>query len=104
MEIRSERHAENVIAYIFGEVDHHNAKYARDQLDKIIDEEQPASFGLDLRGVSFCDSSGLGLVMGRMRKCLSIGCSIVILNPSPAAEKILEIAGMDKILKIERGI
>jgi len=103
MEIKTEKRAENVIAYICGEVDHHNAKQAREQLDRIIEEERPTAFGLDLGGVSFCDSSGLGLVMGRMRKCLSVGCSITILNPSPAALKILEIAGMDKILKIERG-
>ncbi len=104
MDIRTEKSGDNLIAYISGEIDHHNAKQAREQLDKIIDLEQPTAFGLDLSGVSFCDSSGLGLVMGRMRKCLSVGCSITILNPSPAAKKILEIAGMDKILKIERGI
>jgi len=102
MEIRSERRGEEAIAYIYGEVDHHNAKEAREQLDRIIDDEQPARFGLDLSGVTFCDSSGLGLVMGRMRKCLSVGSTMVVQNPSPAAHKILEIAGMDKIIKIER--
>ncbi len=104
MEIRTEKQKDCLIAYIFGEIDHHNAKYARERIDKLIDEEQPTAFCLDLSGVGFCDSSGLGLVMGRMRKCLSVGCTITILNPSPAAMKILEIAGMDKILKIERGI
>ena len=103
MEIRSEKHGEETVAYICGEVDHHNAKDARDRLDRIIETDQPVRFGLDLSGVTFCDSSGLGLVMGRMRKCTSVGSTIVIRNPSPAAQKILEIAGMDKILMIERG-
>ncbi len=103
MEIRSEKIGDETIAYIHGEVDHHNAKTARESLDKIIESEQPIRFGLDLSGVTFCDSSGLGLVMGRMRKCVSVGSTMVVKNPSAAAHKILEIAGMDKLIKIERG-
>lgn len=103
MEIRSENRGNETIAFIYGEIDHHNAKSAREQLDLIIDREQPVTFGLDLSGVSFCDSSGLGLVMGRMRKCGQVGSAMIVKNPSDAAYKILEIAGMNKILKIERG-
>ncbi len=104
MEIRSEKRGDTTVAFIIGEIDHHNAKSARDKLDCIIESEQPIQFGLDLSGVSFCDSSGLGLVMGRMRKCQTVGSTLVVQNPSAAAYRILEIAGMDKILKIERGI
>ena len=103
MEIKSRNAGDRTIAYIFGEIDHHNAKSAREALDKIIEEQQPITFGLDLSGVSFCDSSGLGLVMGRMRKCSSVVSNMVVLNPSDAAHRILQIAGMDKILKIEVG-
>ncbi len=104
MEISCEKRGDTTIAFIRGEIDHHNAKSAREALDNIIESTQPISFALDLSGVSFCDSSGLGLVMGRMRKCQAAGCSLLIQNPSKAAYRILEIAGMDKILKIERGI
>jgi stage II sporulation protein AA (anti-sigma F factor antagonist) len=104
MEIRSEKAGEEVVAYIHGEVDHHNAKAAREGLDRIIEADRPIRFSLDLSGVTFCDSSGLGLVMGRMRKCASVGSTMVVKNPSAAAYKILEIAGMDKIIKIEGGI
>ena len=103
MEISCENRGKETIAFIRGEIDHHNAKSAREQLDKIIDREQPITFGLDLSGVTFCDSSGLGLVMGRSRKCSAVGSTMVIRNPSAAAFKILEIAGMDKLLKIEGG-
>lgn len=103
MEINCEKRGDVTIAYIKGEIDHHNAKTARDALDGIIDNHRPISFALDLSGVSFCDSSGLGLVMGRMRKCQSVGSTLLITNPSKAAYRILEIAGMDKILKIEKG-
>ena len=104
MEISCEKRGDLTVAYIKGEIDHHNAKTARDMLDNIIESTQPIGFSLDLSGVTFCDSSGLGLVMGRMRKCQTVGSTLSIQNPSKAAYRILEIAGMDKILKIERGI
>lgn len=102
MEIRSEKQGDRLTAFLVGEIDHHNAKAARHTLDLLIEREQPSDFGLDLSQVTFCDSSGLGLVMGRMKKCASLGSRMEVCNPSGAAEKILEIAGMDKILKIER--
>lgn len=103
MEIRSEKKGFGTIAYLSGEIDHHNAKFAREELDKIIENDHPSKLRLELSGVTFCDSSGLGLVMGRMKKCNSVGGELIIKNPSNAAMRILEIAGMDKILKIERG-
>lgn len=102
MEIMCKKQGGDTVAYMQGEIDHHNAAYARKALDEIIESEQPVRFGLDLSGVTFCDSSGLGLVMGRMKKCGSVGSVLVIMNPSKAAEKILQIAGMDRILKIEK--
>lgn len=104
MEIKAEKNNEVTVAFVKGEIDHHNARIARERLDEIIATDKPICFGLDLSGVTFCDSSGLGLVMGRMRKCQTLGCNMVVKNPSDAATKILEIAGMDKILRIERGI
>lgn len=102
MEITIEKTQDGALAYLKGEIDHHNAKIAREQLDRFIEDEKPISFGLELSGVGFCDSSGLGLVMGRMRKCQSVGGQLYIQSPSRASMTILEIAGMDKILKIVR--
>jgi len=100
MEIRYKRGDKNSVAYIIGEIDHHNAKAARESIDRKICEYGSECFALDLSGVTFCDSSGLGLVMGRMKKCTECGSELIIANPSPAAYKILKIAGMDKLLKI----
>lgn len=104
MEIGCKTEGNATVAYLVGEIDHHNAVTARVALDEIIEQTRPIRFGIDLSGVSFCDSSGLGLVMGRMRKCQTVGSSMFIRNPSAAAERMLNIAGMDRILKIERGV
>lgn len=87
---------------LLGEIDHHNAKTAREGIDGLIVSKAPTRFYLDLSNITFCDSSGLGLVMGRMKKASEIGATFIVQNPSPAVNRILNIAGMDKLLKIER--
>ena len=103
MDITCKTTPDGVTARLVGEIDQHNAAIARAELDAMIEAHRPQRFGLDLSGVTFCDSSGLGLVMGRMKKCSSEGSTLVVIDPSKEALKILQIAGMDRILKIERG-
>jgi len=85
-----------------GEIDHHNAKQAREEIDALIERNAPKKLYLDLSNITFCNSSGLGLVMGRMKKAAEFGAAFVIRNPSPAVNRILNIAGMDKLVKIEK--
>ncbi len=85
-----------------GEIDHHNAAEVRVRIDRVLETEMPEVFYFNLAGVTFCDSSGLGLVMGRMRKCSQIDAILIVESPSEAVLKILNIAGMDKLIRIER--
>ena len=85
-----------------GEIDHHNAAEVRVRIDRVLETEMPEVFYFNLAGVTFCDSSGLGLVMGRMRKCGQIDAVLIVESPSEAVLKILNIAGMDKLIRIER--
>lgn len=48
------------------------------------------------------DSSGLGLIMGRYSLMTSVGGETVILDPSPATERIMNLAGMERMIKIQR--
>ena len=47
------------------------------------------------------DSSGLGLIMGRYSLVKELGGSLLLQSPSVAVMKILSLAGMDKMIKIE---
>ncbi len=85
-----------------GELDHHGAYGVRKDIDALIDNEKPKKLLLCLNTVQFCDSSGLGLIMGRYRKACALGADMAVLNPSAAVEKIMRLAGLDKLIKIER--
>ncbi len=84
-----------------GEIDHHSAKEAREEIDRRIYEAGVTNVCLDLKKVGFMDSSGLGLILGRYTRVKEIGGTMKILNPGRSAERVLRLAGTDKIIPIE---
>lgn len=92
---------EKMTASIFGDIDHHNAFSIRSKIDTALLVEKPGTLTLNLAGVSFMDSSGLGLILGRLNKAEEVGCVLTIENPSPQIRKILDLAGIDRLIAIE---
>ena len=58
---------EVLTVYLKGEIDHHSAKAMREEIDKAIDFNMPSLLILDFTEITFMDSSGIGLIMGRHR-------------------------------------
>ena len=85
-----------------GEIDHHTAAVVRVSIDELIRSRAPRVLLLDMSAVDFMDSSGLGLIMGRLSLMQSIGGEMMVLDPSPATEKIMGLAGMERMIKIKR--
>ncbi len=90
-----------VIARINGEVDHHNAKSIRDDIDLAIDRHHPDRLILDFDGVTFMDSSGIGLVIGRYNSIKPYGGTIVIENTGTQIKKVMRLAGLDRLAVIK---
>ena len=65
MAIRLEFAPGRVTAYLEGEIDHHNAAALRECIDEAVEKHRPETLRIDFGGVSFMDSSGVGLVIGR---------------------------------------
>lgn len=89
-------------AFIKGEVDHHNAKAIRSKIDDDLYSHHPKELILDLSGVNFMDSSGLGLILGRYTKATDLGIGFKVQHPTPATLKILDLAGTGRIITIEK--
>ena len=89
-------------AYLTGEIDHASAPRIREKIDDAVVEYAPTVLRLDFRGVSFMDSSGVGLVMGRCRHAKSLGCDTQVANASRRYETILKMAGLAKIVRFVR--
>ncbi len=85
--------------YLHGELDECNAVKIRDVIDKIIDDyTYVKNVVFDLSKITFMDSTGIGMMIGRYKKIKAKRLSAYIQNPSVLAERILEISGLYKIM------
>lgn len=91
----------SVTAYISGEIDHHNAAKLRNEIDEAVETAYPEVLVLDFGGVTFMDSSGIGLVMGRFKLMKDLSGKVVIENAPRAIKKVMRMAGIEKLLSAE---
>ena len=103
MNVTIESSGNLVIAYLYGDIDHHTAVDIRDKIDNALSFIKPQHLILDFKNVAFMDSSGIGLVMGRYRLLQSVmpSATIEIKNVTPQTKKIMELAGLGRIASIK---
>ncbi|WP_273852198.1 anti-sigma F factor antagonist [Guptibacillus spartinae] len=84
-----------------GELDHHTSEELRDRVDTILEERKIEHIVLSLEGLSFMDSSGLGVILGRYNKVKSFGGEMVVCSISPPVKRLFEMSGLFKIVRLE---
>lgn len=86
---------------LHGDIDHHSAVSLRAELDRLLYAERPQQLWLNLSAVDFMDSSGLGLILGRFNLMQELGGSMVLRAPGERIERILRLAGIERLIAIE---
>ncbi|MFZ2540020.1 MAG: anti-sigma factor antagonist [Oscillospiraceae bacterium] len=99
--VRIEQEGTSICAYIYGEIDHHTARTIREAIDSQVELRLPKTLILDFADVSFMDSSGIGLVMGRFKLMTSIGGEVKISNTTASIGRVMRLAGLERLAKIE---
>ena len=82
------------------EIDHHTAKTIREEVDARLLAVRPRVVVLDFSGVGFMDSSGIGLVLGRVEKAERVDACIKIVGLSPTLRKLVRMSGIEKLERI----
>ncbi|QIB69865.1 anti-sigma F factor antagonist [Aminipila butyrica] len=88
-----------LIVSIVGDLDHHQATQAREEIDRTMDAFKSKNMILNFSKVEFMDSSGIGVVMGRYNKVKERGGEIRICGCSKYVRLILEMAGIFTIIR-----
>ena len=86
------------VAVLSGEIDHHNAKNLRMEIDFALRE-----LILDFSDVGFMDSSGIGLVMGRYKLMQELNGKVTVRNPPNHIRKVMRLSGIDRLASISSG-
>lgn len=89
-----------LIVRIAGELDLFIAERVSVEIDKRIADNSVKNLVLNLGKVSFIDSSGLGVIIGRYKKIKAKGGRTYIVGANPQVEKILFFSGVSRLVPL----
>lgn len=92
-----------LIIDFYGEVDSTNAPKYRVQLDTLLDKSKEDVI-LNFKHVTFIDSSGIGLVLGRYNQLKQQNRTLSISSLNNTAYKVFELTGIFKIMEYKEEI
>lgn len=88
-----------VCAELSGEFDEYSAEYVRISLDDLLKNTfSEKKLILDFSGVSFMDSTGIGVLLGRYNKFSKNDICMFIKNPTSYVNRIFEMTGIYQII------
>lgn len=97
--IRIDVESTRTVVHLVGEIDASNSNRLRALLGERVDDDHDVV--IDLAGVRFIDSSGLGVLVGALRRFEGTGQALILQAPSASIMRVLEMTGLADVLPIE---
>jgi len=101
LHIELEHQRRTLIVRLKGELDHHTADTVKVKMEEAILRGDVNHVVLSMKDLSFMDSSGLGVILGRYKLITSRGGKMVVCDVNPAVYRLFEMSGLFKILSIQ---
>ncbi|GIM28115.1 anti-sigma F factor antagonist [Clostridium polyendosporum] len=98
MHLKFNKIQDNLVVILIGELDHHSAEEVRVKIDDRIDRENVKNIIFDFSGVTFMDSSGIGVVIGRYKKLSLRKGTVSVISVNNNLKRVFELSGMFKII------
>lgn len=100
MQIKFSNKGSTLIVGINGELDHHTIEYVREKIDSEIMKSTTKNLIFDFSNVSFMDSSGIGVIMGRYKNIKKLNGEAALINVNTHIRRILEMSGVLKVVPV----
>jgi len=100
MELELKQIRNTLLVRVKGEMDMLVAEKLRKEIDRRLETKQITNLVINLEKVTFIDSSGLGVIIGRYKKISSISGKMYIVGASPSVRKILMFSGINKLISM----
>lgn len=101
MQVKYIKEDKQLIFKIDEEIDHHSSEKIRKRADYEIQVHIPKKLIFDFTDVTFMDSSGIGMLIGRYKLVSMFGGKTSIVNVNAPIKKVLEMSGVLKLIPIE---
>lgn len=99
MEITYSVNGNTLTFHLIGELDEHAAEYARRTMDRLLENGHYDGVVLDMSRLSFMDSTGIGVIIGRYKILKRYNCPLYVANPTVTVNKLLTLSGLYEIMQ-----
>lgn len=99
--VKSKKYDDQLTVYLSGEIDHCSADRLRKEIESLLADARIRRLTLDFEQVSFMDSSGVGMIIGRYRTMRERGGTMTACGLHPPVEKLFHMAGLHRIIAQE---
>ena len=86
------------------EIDEHTTENLRRKMDNEIARFMPRKVLFDFSNVTFMDSAGIGMLLGRYKLINMLGGELEIINVNRQIKKLFEMSGISKIISVSNNI
>jgi stage II sporulation protein AA (anti-sigma F factor antagonist) len=104
LQIKFANKGTTLVVNVVGELDHHSADHVRQKIDGELLKSTTKNVIFDFSKLSFMDSSGIGVIMGRYKNVNKLGGSMAIVSPNTQINRIIEMSGISKMIPVYESI
>lgn len=101
--LETSRIGDMLVAHLSGELDHCQASSLRGELEEALKSPGITKLHLDLTGVTFMDSSGIGLIIGRYKTMQKRGGRVSAGGMNGEVDRLFRLGGLHRIIEVTEG-
>jgi len=94
-----ERRRQTLTVRLKDELDHNSASRIRGELDALLQDASIRRLVLDMKKLSFMDSSGVGFIIGRYKLMARRGGSVAVMNADGQMDRIFRMSGLYELVE-----
>ena len=99
--VKSRKNGDQLIVYLSGEIDHCTADRLRGEIEALLGDARIRRLVLHFENVSFMDSSGVGMIIGRYKTMAARGGRVTACGLMPPVDRLFRLAGLHRIIAVE---
>lgn len=100
VEMSYKRTGRTLTISVSGDIDHHCAQRICADADKNFSISGARNMVIDLSGLGFMDSSGLGIIIGRYKNVTALGGKTALVITNETIKKLVSLSGLNKIIPV----
>ena len=90
----------NLMIRLPEELDHHSCQTLRQDTEQCLENYDIARIVLDFSAVSFMDSTGIGVILGRYKRMRELGGDVALYGAGRRIRKLIRMSGIEKLARV----